>query len=206
MCIKLNSVFLTATTHALVLTIIFTFIAINFAVADVVGVKLDDLHGSADRKRLPEKKIVKEWQINGDAFAQHGLDLRPNIVFLSGYFVEENDFQLGVPIHTDSADKAEVNYLHFYETSSLPVNNQLQNWSGSFADTSKQLSSLSFSGSREKARLHGFYGRFAMVTVDNLVYQYLPTRTSSSLILVGVGLVSFGCLRIRTRRLEVVKA
>ncbi|MES2822984.1 MAG: hypothetical protein V4732_05250 [Pseudomonadota bacterium] len=186
-------------------TIIFTFIAINLAVADVAGMNLDDFQGSADGKFLPEKKIVKEWQINGDAFAQHGLDLRPNIVFPSGYFVEENDFQLGVPIHTDSTDKAEANYLHFSETASLPVNNQLQNWSGSFNDRSKQHSSLSVSGSREKARLQGFYGRLPMVTLDNLVYQYVSTRTSSSLILVGVGLISFGCLRNRTRRLEVVK-
>lgn len=198
MRIKLNSVFLTATRYALVLTIIFTFIDTQFAVAD--GMNLDGLQGSAGGKLLPEKKIVKTWQIDGDA-----LDLRPNIIFPSGYFVEGNNFQMGVPVHADVTDKAEVNYLHFYEIPGAPVNNQFQTWSGSYNDTPNQLSSLGYSGAQEKASLQGFLGRIPMVAVDNLAYQYLSTRTSSSLILVGVGLISFGCLRIRTRRLEVVK-
>ncbi len=202
MCIKLKSFFLTASRQALVFVIILIAINTHFAVADVAGINRDDPQGSAGGKL--EKKIIRERQINGKALAQHGLDLRPNIVFPSGYFVAEHDFQLGVPIQTDT-DKAEINYLHFYEAPGFPVNHQIQSWSNSFNDTSKQLSSLNYSNDREKTSLQGFYGRIPVVTVDNLIYQYLSARTSSSLILVGVGLISFGCLRIRTRRLEVVK-
>jgi hypothetical protein len=202
-CMKLNSIFVIGSKRALVLTTIFTFIYINFAIAEATGSNFDDLHG-AGSQLLPEQKIVQGWLKNDNAFAQHGLDLRPNIVFPPNYFLEENNFQLDVPIHTGSADK-EIIYLHFYETSNMPANKEFHSWSGSFNDTSKQASSLSLSEPDTKMNMQGFYRLFPMATADNLAYQYLSTRTSSSLILVGVGLISFGCLRIRTRRLEVVK-
>lgn len=197
--------------RAVVLATIFISINISAGIAETTNIKFKDFQQGFDDSAalLIGQKVAKHLLFNDAFFAQNVLIAFPEIPLKSIYSVNENSFQLDVTeaspnfkmqMHTPVE---EIIYLKFYKPPSLPLNKNPLGWNDSLNDTSYasiRLFSAELPKPAAEANVRGFYGMAYIAEFDNL---YLPARKSSSLLLVGLGLLSFGCLRFKVRRLEL---
>ena len=205
MCIKLNSFFIIL--RALAITTASLSIYVGVVTAEPFSIHREELPFSASDSFdvFTNQEAVKGLRINDDFFVQQDLSALPEIIFKLD--VAETLRGNLAPIHRDGAHDKQIISLYSQQALYLP-SNKLLRWSGSPSGASivpKQLLSSGLPVITTKIKLPEFSEGSFIAAVDGFFHQILSNTTSSSFMLVGVGLISFGCLRIKIRRVEAVK-
>lgn len=96
-------------------------------------------------------------------------------------------------------------YLNAFDSSGQITAAKTLGWAGPFDDTPYQPNQyVSFSSPLgfTEITVEGFYNSRVSAAIDNLTYDYASVPEPSSLILLGLGLLGFGFLRLKVRFAE----